>query len=98
VVEANILALKKSSAAGEVFNIGTGKRITVNKVAQLLKEIANKENLENVYADSRLGDVRHAYANISKAERILNFAPKFSIEQGLRELVNWYTQKIKHQE
>jgi nucleoside-diphosphate-sugar epimerase len=96
VVEANMLALKKSSAAGEVFNIGTGKRITVNKVAQLLKEMTNKENLENVHADSRLGDVRHGYANISKAERILNYAPKFSMGQGLTELVNWYTQKTKH--
>lgn len=97
VVEANMLALKKSGAAGEVFNVGTGKRITVNKVAQLLKEMTNKENLENVHADSRLGDVRHGYANISKAERILNYVPKFSIGQGLTELVNWYAQKIKHQ-
>jgi nucleoside-diphosphate-sugar epimerase len=97
VVEANILALKTSGAAGEVFNIGTGKRNTVNKVAQLLKQMTNKENLENVHADSRPGDVRHGYADISKAERILNYVPKFSIEQGLAELVNWYTQKTKHQ-
>lgn len=97
VVEANMLALKTSGAAGEVFNIGTGKRITVNKVAQLLKQMTNKENLENVHADSRPGDVRHGYANISKAERILNYVPKFSIEQGLTELVNWYAQKTKHQ-
>ena len=97
VVEANMLALKTSSAAGEVFNIGTGKRITVNKVAQLLKQMTNKENLENVHADSRLGDIRHGYADISKAERILNYVPKFSIEQGLTELVNWYTKKTKHQ-
>jgi len=97
VVEANMLALKTRGAAGEVFNIGTGKRTTVNKVAQLLKQMTNKENLENVHADSRPGDVRHGYANISKAERILNYVPKFSIEQGLTELVNWYTQKTKHQ-
>lgn len=97
VVEANMLALKKSSAAGEVFNIGTSKRITVNKVAQILKEMTNRENLRNVYANSRPGDVRHGYADISKAERVLNYAPKFSIEQGLTELVNWYNQKTKHQ-
>jgi len=97
VVEANMLALETSGAAGEVFNIGTGKRITVNKVAQILREMTNKENLENVHADSRPGDVRHGYADISKAERVLNYVPKFSIEQGLTELVNWYTQKTKHQ-
>jgi len=97
VVEANMLALKTSGAAGEVFNIGTGKRITVNKVAQLLREMTNKENLENVHADSRPGDVRHGYADISKAERVLNYVPKFSLDQGLTELVNWYTQKTKTQ-
>lgn len=97
VVEANMLALNKRDAAGEVLNIGTGKRITVNKVAQLLKQITNKENLENIYADSRPGDVRHGYADITKAERILRYEPKFSIEQGLTELVDWYTQKTMHQ-
>jgi UDP-glucose 4-epimerase len=97
VVEANMLVLKTSGAAGEVFNIGTGKRITVNKVAQILKEMTNRENLENVHADSRPGDVRHGYADISKAERVLNYAPKFSIERGLTELVNWYNQKTQHQ-
>ena len=97
VVEANMLALKTKGAAGEVFNIGTGKRITVNMVAQLLREMTNKENLENIHADSRPGDVRHGYADISKAEKVLNYVPKFSIEQGLTELVSWYTQKTKHQ-
>jgi len=94
VVEANMLALKTSSAAGEVFNIGTGKRITVNKVAQILKKMTNRENLENVHVDSRLGDVRHGYADISKAKRVLNYSPKFSIEQGLTELVNWYERAL----
>lgn len=90
VVEANMLALRRNDAVGETFNIGTGKRITVNKVAQLLKRMTSKENLENVYSDSRLGDVRHGYADISKAKRILNYGPKFSMERGLEELVNWY--------
>jgi UDP-glucose 4-epimerase len=95
-VEANMLALRRNDAVGETFNIGTGKRITVNKVAQLLKRMTSKENLENVYSDSRLGDVRHGYADISKAIRILNYEPKFSIERGLGELVNWYVQKKEH--
>lgn len=89
-VEANMLALRRNDAVGETFNIGTAKRITVNKVAQLLKRMASKENLENVYSDSRLGDVRHGYADISKAIRILKYEPNFSIERGLVELVDWY--------
>ena len=97
VVEANMLALRRNDAVGETFNIGIGKRITVNKVAQLLKRMTGKGNLGNVYSDSRLGDVRHGYADISKAVRILNYDPKFSIERGLEELVNWYVKKKEHQ-
>jgi UDP-glucose 4-epimerase len=97
VVEANMLALNKSNAVGNVFNIGTGKRTTVNKVAQLLKQITKKKNLKNTHANPRPGDVRHGYADISKAEKTLGYKPKYSIEQGLTELVNWYTQKATHQ-
>lgn len=96
-VEANMLALRRNDAVGETFNIGTGKRITVNKVAQLLKRMTGKQNLESVYSDSRLGDVRHGYADISKAVRILNYKPKFSIKRGLEELVNWRVQKKENQ-
>jgi len=93
VVEANVLALKNNRAAGEAFNIGTGKKVTVNKVARLLKKITKKSSLQDVYSDPRPGDVRHGYADITKAGRILAYKPKFSLEQGLTELVDWYVQR-----
>ena len=90
VVEANMLALNKVKAAGEVFNIGTGTNISVNQVAETLKEIMNKEDLKNVHDAPRPTDIRHGYADIRKAKKILGYTPKFSFKEGMAQLVNWY--------
>jgi UDP-glucose 4-epimerase len=95
VVEANMLALSTKDAVGETFNLGSGTSTSINQIAELLKEITSKENLHNVYSDPRPGDIRHGYADISKARKLLGYNPKFSIREGLTELVNWYT-KNRH--
>jgi len=89
VVEANMLALNRKSSLGEIFNIGSGSRTTVNHVAQVLKDSLNKKDIKNVYVDPRLGEFRHVYADISKARRILSYVPRFSFEQGIADLVEW---------
>ena len=96
VVEANMLALNTKNAAGEVFNIGTGTNVSVNQVANTLKEIINRKNLKNVHADPRPTDIRHGYADINKAKRILGFHPKVPLKEGLTKLVNWYTKQSKN--
>jgi len=90
VVEANMLALNTKNAAGEVFNIATGTNVSVNQVANVLKEIMNKKNLKSIHADPRPTDIRHGYAEITKAEKILGFHPKVSLKKGLVKLVDWY--------
>ena len=94
VVEANMLALNTKSAAGEVFNIGSGYRTTVNQVAQTIKNSLNRNDIKNVYADPRPGEVKHAYADINKARMMLNYAPRFSFEQGIEDLVAWYKTQL----
>jgi UDP-glucose 4-epimerase len=93
VVEANMLALKRKDAVGETFNIASGKSVSINQIAEKLKRIMKKENLENIYNKPRPSDVKHGFADISKAEKILEYNPKFSIEEGLIKLVDWHTQK-----
>jgi UDP-glucose 4-epimerase len=95
VVEANILALNTKDAIGETFNVGSGTSTSINQIAELLKEITNKENLHNIYSDPRQGDIRHGYADINKAKKLLGYNPKFSIKEGLTELHNWYA-KNRH--
>jgi UDP-glucose 4-epimerase len=93
VVEANMLAMRSENAAGEAFNIGTGKNISIRQLAHILKHVMSKENLEDVYTEPRPTDIKHGYADISKAKAILSYEPQFSIEKGLTELVNWYTKR-----
>jgi nucleoside-diphosphate-sugar epimerase len=83
IVEANMLALKSKNVAGEIFNIATGIEVSVNQVTDTLKEILNKRNLETIHANPRPGDIRHIYADISKAEKILGFHPRITLKRGL---------------
>jgi nucleoside-diphosphate-sugar epimerase len=94
VVEANMLALNCKNAVGEAFNIGTGLSVSVNQVAETLKEIMNKKELRNIHAPPRPADGRHGYADISKAQRILGFNPKVGLKDGLTQLVNWYRNSV----
>jgi nucleoside-diphosphate-sugar epimerase len=63
-------------------------------MVEVLKDITNKKNLKNVYADPKPTDIRFSYADISKAKKILGFNPRFSIKEGLIELVKWYTKEL----
>jgi len=92
VVEANMLALSAQNAVGEVFNIATGVTTSVNKLAEIIQEVMGKTNLASVYANPRPGDIRHSYADISKARKILGYNPRFQLEKGLAELVKWYAE------
>jgi nucleoside-diphosphate-sugar epimerase len=94
VVEANMLALRSDKAAGEVFNIGTGENISLNRVTELLKDLLKRSDVKNVYAPSRSTDIRHGYADISKATKILNYNPKYKIKEGLIDLVSYYAKRL----
>jgi UDP-glucose 4-epimerase len=91
VVEANMLALTKKRAIGEVFNIATGNQTTINQLATMLQQIMNKTNLKPTYTSPRPGDIRHSYADITKAKKLLQYNPKISLKDGLTKLVKWYT-------
>jgi UDP-glucose 4-epimerase len=90
VIEANMLALTQKAAIGEIFNIGTGKPTTINQLAAMLQKII-KTNLKPIYTDPRPGDIKHSYADITKARKLLQYTPKVSLENGLTELVKWYS-------
>lgn len=89
VVEANLLALKKKDAVGQIINIATGLPTTVNQLAKLLQEIMGRTELKPVHAEPRLGDIRYNYADIGRARKILGYKPKVSLKAGLTRLVEW---------
>jgi nucleoside-diphosphate-sugar epimerase len=92
VVAANLLALRADGAAGEVFNIATGEKITVNELAAILAQLTNRA-LEPVHEPKRAGDVAHSLADISKASRILGYVPSVGVRDGLARAVAWYSRQ-----
>ncbi len=86
VVEANFLACNAHNSAGEVFNIGCGKRYTLLQLVDTINRILGK-NIEPVFEKERIGDVKHSLAGIEKAKRILGFSVNCRFEEGLEKLV-----------
>lgn len=93
VVESLMLALENDKANGEVFNIGSGKGTSVLEVSKRLKEKLNAQVNLNITERYRIGDIRHNVADISKAQSLLGYYPKVSLEEGLSEFVDWVLQQ-----
>jgi dTDP-L-rhamnose 4-epimerase len=89
IVRANILAMNRVESNGEVINIGCGKPISIRKVAEILARLLGKD-LEPIITNKyRAGDIRHCYADLSKAQRLLGYEPQVGYEEGFRELAEW---------
>ncbi len=88
IAQACRLALA-SNLGGEVFNIGSGQRRSVLGVANSVIEALQVDLEPLVTGKCRWGDIRHCYANIDKARKLLGYAPRVSFEDGLRELAEW---------
>lgn len=89
VARANVLALERSSADYEALNIGTGEAASIRQISDSLIEVYGARLEPYVSQEYRKGDVRHCYANIAKARRVLGYEPSVSLEDGLRELAEW---------
>lgn len=82
-VQANVKGMFASKeAANQVFNIACGERISVNYLWETLNQAANTK-LEAMYGPTRQGDVRDSLADISKAEKLLDYAPEYTVGEGL---------------
>jgi len=75
-------------ATGE-YNIGSGERITINELAEKIKEITNSSSSIK-HTEKRKGDARHTWADISKSKEQLGWEPKYSLEEGLRKTINYF--------
>jgi len=93
VVEANLLACAVPGVAGQVFNVACGDRITVNSMLQQINKITGKD-IAPIYADPRPGDIKHSQADITRAKEHLEYQPKISFEEGLRNTIEWYRRNL----
>ncbi len=89
VVTATVLGLEVPEANGHVFNVGTGVATDVLTVANTLCEKYGTWVPITVSGNYRLGDIRHNFADISLARRILGFEPKWSFADGIAQFCKW---------
>lgn len=89
VVEALVLALEKDEANSQMFNIGSGRGTPILEIAQILSKLLGKKALIKVNNEFRKNDIRHCFADISKAKKLLGWQPKISLKKGLKELIDW---------
>jgi dTDP-L-rhamnose 4-epimerase len=94
-VAAMILALEKGEANNEVFNVGSGTRVTISGIANLLLKHLGSP-LDPVLAGKyRVGDIRHCFADIGKIGSKLGYEPSISIEEGISNFARWVKRQKK---
>jgi len=89
VVQANMLAMERNEANGMAINVGSGDAISINKIAEVLSTELGGKAVAEITEKYRAGDIRHCFADISLARRVLGFEPKYQFKDGVRELVQW---------
>ncbi len=89
VVDAFVLALEKDEANYQMFNIGSGKGTSILEIGQTLSKLLGKSDLIQVNQEYRKNDIRHCFADVKKAEKLLGWKPKITLEKGLKELIEW---------
>ncbi len=92
-VQANILAMNPQ-AVGQVFNIGGGSRISINQVIGLLERVVGRPARVR-YLPNQKGDARHTFADISRAQQVLQYGPQVPIEEGLAREVEWLVHAMR---
>ena len=94
VVQGNLLACHASGVAGKMYNLACGQRVNLNQVVAQLNRILGTA-LEPIYEASRVGDIKHSLAEISRAKAELGYTPSVNFEEGLRMTVDWYRQSFR---
>ena len=91
VVHANLLAARAPAAdvSGQVFNIGSGKGVSVNQLWEHIRRLAGVP-LAPVHTQGRAGEVRDSVAELTRAGRLLGYAPIVDFEEGLRQTIAFY--------
>jgi nucleoside-diphosphate-sugar epimerase len=93
-IQANLLAMSAERLHGEAINIACGKRISLNQLLNVLKEILGSK-LSPVYQEPRKGDVRHSLADIRKGKEVLNYEPAVGVEAGLKKTVEFFKKSLR---
>jgi UDP-glucose 4-epimerase len=87
IVRAQLLAAEKDEAISEVINVGTGIETSINELVKTIEEVTGHKAIIN-HAPLRNGEIKRSFGDISKAQKILGYKPKFRLKEGIQELMN----------
>ena len=90
IIEGIVCSLNKLEGF-HIYNLGESRVITLNELIQTIESILNKEAILDKQP-LQPGDVQQTFADITKARKELGYNPKYNLESGIREFVNWYTE------
>jgi dTDP-L-rhamnose 4-epimerase len=95
VARACRLALESPAAVDQVINIGSGQPIAIRDVAERIADVLGKRHLSPQITNRyRAGDIRHCFADVTRAREILGFRPQLSFEKGLTSLAAWLERQV----
>jgi dTDP-L-rhamnose 4-epimerase len=91
------LALEVEDAADQVFNLASGQPITIYEVAERVATVLGRKHLAPQITNKyRVGDIRHCFADITRAREVLGFCPQVPFEPGLRRLAAWLERQVTY--
>lgn len=88
------LALEVPEAAGQTFNIASGRQYTIRELGRRITRVLGKDIEPEITGQFRSGDIRHCFADISRARQVLGYAPRIELEGGLVDLAQWLEGQI----
>lgn len=95
VAQACRLALEEGGADSQVVNVGSGRGVTVREIAARLARVLGREGIEpEITGKYRVGDIRHCFADVARAEEALGFRPRVALDEGMGELAEWLEGQI----
>jgi UDP-N-acetylglucosamine/UDP-N-acetylgalactosamine 4-epimerase len=101
-IQMNLLAAttNNENAVDQVYNVALNDRINLNNLYQMIEDRLTKradglKKKDPIYRKFRAGDVRHSLADISKAQKLLDYQPKYNISEGMDEAMDWYVESLK---
>jgi len=92
VVTANLLSATRPGVGGRVFNVGTGKQVTINRLWEMVRDLGGLK-IPADYGPSRAGDIRESVADIGLAAKLLGFMPACEFDAGLEKTFLWFKEE-----